>query len=121
MKIQLNTDDHIDGTETLPAQGSATIEHALARFDQPVTRLVVHLSDENAGKNSQRDQRCRLESRLEGRQPAVVTDQAAKMQQAVHGAAQNRAHLLDKTLERLSGQREKTSGVPLSVIKSATR
>ena len=66
MKIQLNTDVHIDGTEALAAQVSATVEQALKRFSERVTRVEVHLSDENGGKSGQKDQRCMLEARLEG-------------------------------------------------------
>jgi len=114
MKIQLNTDVNIEGTEALAAQVSATVEQALARFDQHITRVEVHLSDENGGKSGQQDQRCMLEARLEGRQPLAVTDQAATLEQAVHGAAQKLAHLLNSTLGRLHDHREKTSGLPLS-------
>lgn len=113
MKIQLNTDVHIDGTEALAAQVSATLKQALAHFSQHVTRVEVHLSDENGGKSGPHDQRCMLEARLEGRQPVAVTDQAATLEQAVQGAAQKLARLLDKTLGRLHDHREKTSGLPL--------
>jgi len=110
MKIQLNTDDHIDGTEALAAEVSATVEQALGRFSEHITRVEVHLSDENAAKGGQQDQRCMLEARLEGRQPVAVTDQAATLEQAVHGAAKKLAHLLGSTLGRLRDHREKTSG-----------
>lgn len=105
MKIQLNTDVHIDGTEALAAQVNATVEQALKRFSEHVTRVEVHLSDENAGKSGQQDQRCMLEARLEGRQPVAVTDQAATLEQAVQGAAQKLARLLDSTLGRLHEHR----------------
>jgi hypothetical protein len=49
MKSQLNTDDHIDGTEALAAQVSATIEQALGHFTEHVTRVEFHLDDEKAG------------------------------------------------------------------------
>jgi ribosome-associated translation inhibitor RaiA len=114
MKIQLNTDVHINGTEALAAQVSATVEQALERFSAHITRVEVHLSDENGGKNGQHDQRCMLETRLEGRQPVAVTEHAATLEQAVNGAAQKLAHLLDSTLGRLHDHREKTSGLPLS-------
>ena len=114
MNIQLNTDVHIDGTEALAAQVGATVEQALARFEEHVTRVEVHLSDENGGKSGQQDQRCMLEARLEGRQPVAVTDQAATLEQAVHGAAQKLARLLDSTLGRLHDDREKASGPPSS-------
>jgi len=121
LKIQLNSDVNIDGTEALAAEVSATVEHALERFSEHITRVEVHLSDENGGKSGQRDQRCMLEARLEGRQPAAVTDHAATLEQAVHGAAQKLAHLLDSTLGRLHDHREKTSGLPLSGTESARR
>ena len=114
MKIQLNTDVHIDGTEALAEQVATTVEHALERFSEHVTRVEVHLSDENGDKSGQHDQRCMLEARLEGRQPVAVTDHAATLEQAVQGAAQKLAHLLDSRLGRLHDHREKTSGLPLS-------
>lgn len=114
MKIQLNTDVNINGTEGLAAKVAATIEQALERFSEHVTRVEVHLSDENGDKSGQHDQRCMLEARLKGRQPVAVTDHAATLEQAVHGAAQKLAHLLDSTLGRLHDHREKTSGLPLS-------
>ncbi|OYY60898.1 MAG: ribosomal subunit interface protein [Burkholderiales bacterium 28-67-8] len=100
MKIQLNTDVHIDGTEALAAQVTATLDHALDRFSEHVTRVEVHLSDENGGKSGQHDKRCMLEARLEGRQPVAVTEHAATIEQAVQGAVQKLAHLLDSTLVR---------------------
>ena len=57
MKIQLNTDANIDGTEALAAQVRATVEHALAHFRAHITRVEVHLSDENGGKSGQHDHR----------------------------------------------------------------
>jgi len=114
MKIQLNTDVHIDGTEALAAQVSATVDEALERFSEHITRVEVHLSDENGGKSGQQDQRCVLEARLEGRQPVAVTHHAATLAQAVHGAAHKLARLLDSTLGRLHDHREKASDLPLS-------
>jgi ribosomal subunit interface protein len=114
MKIQLNTGVNIEGTEALAAQVNATVKQALERFSEHITRVEVHLSDENAGKSGQRDHRCMLEARLEGRQPVAVTDQAATLEQAVHGAAHKLVRLLDSTLGRLHDHREKTSGLPLS-------
>jgi len=112
MKIELNTDAHIDGTEALAAHVGTTVGQALAHVSQHVTRVEAHLSDENAGKSGQRDLRCMLEARLEGRQPVVVTDQAATLDRAVHGAAQKLARLLESTLGRLHGHREKPSASP---------
>jgi len=114
MKIQVNTDVHIEGTEALAAHVRSTLKQALANFSERVTRVEVHLSDENGGKSGPQDHRCMLEARLEGRQPLAVTDQAATLDQAVQGAAQKLTRLLDKTLGRLHDHREKTAGLPLS-------
>jgi len=114
MKIQLNTDIHINGTEALAAKVTAIVEQALEHFSEHVTRVEVHLSDENGDKSGQRDQRCMMEARLEGRQPVAVTDHAATLDQAMHGAAHKLAHLLESTLGRLHSHRQKTSGLPLS-------
>ena len=112
MKIQINTDNHIDGSAEMSAHISATIEQALQRFSEQITRVEAHLSDENGDKNGQHDQLCMLEARLKGRQPVAVTEFAATQEQAVHGAAQKMVHLLDSTLGRLNTHRDKTSAVP---------
>jgi ribosome-associated translation inhibitor RaiA len=121
MKIQLNTDVHINGTEALAAQVSATVKQALDRFSEHITRVEVHLSDENGGKSGHKDHRCLMEARLEGRQPVAVTDHAATLDQAVHGAAKKLAHLLGSTFGRLHDHRERTSGLPLSGTDPADR
>jgi ribosome-associated translation inhibitor RaiA len=113
MKIQINTDNHIDGSAALSAHISATLEHALQRFSEQITRVEAHLSDENGDKNGQHDQLCMLEARLKGRQPVAVTEFAATQEQAVHGAAQKMVHLLDSTLGRLNKHRDKTSAAPV--------
>lgn len=111
MKIQINTDNHIDGSAELSAHISTTIEQALQRFSEQITRVEAHLSDENGDKNGQHDQLCMLEARLKGLQPVAVTEFAATQEQAVHGAAQKMVHLLDSTLGRLNKHRDKTSAV----------
>ena len=114
MHIQFNTDVNIHGSEALAAQVSATLEDALERYSEHITRLEVHLTDENGAKGGLHDHRCLLEARLEGRQPVVVTEHAANVDQAVNGASHKLVHLLDSTLGKLHDHREKTSGLPLS-------
>ena len=66
-----------------------------------ITRLEIHLSDQNADKSGQDDKRCMMEARLEGRQPIAVTHQAASLDQAVDGAARKFTRLIEGTLGRL--------------------
>lgn len=49
MQIQLNTDKHIDGNQQLAAEVREVVESTLARFSDHITRVDVHLSDENSG------------------------------------------------------------------------
>ena len=114
MKIQVNTDAHIDGHERLAAHVSATIEHALKRFSDHITRVEVHLSDENGDKSGPQDQRCMLEVRLEGRQPVAVTEHANTQEQAMNGATQKMLRLLDSTLGRLNDHRDRATVAPVS-------
>ncbi len=117
MKIQLNTDIHIHGTEALAAKVIASIEQALNRFSQHVTRIEVHLSDENGSAGGQSDYRCMLEARLKGRQPVAVIAHDVTLEQAVYGAMHKLDHLLDSTLRRLQRHREHTPSLPLSVTE----
>ena len=102
MKIQINSDANIEGHEALAAQVSATVEHVLKRFEDHVTRVEVHLSDQNGEKSGQQDKRCVMEARLEGRPPVAVTHEAATTDQSVRGAADKLSRLLDSQLGRLS-------------------
>ncbi len=115
MKIQVNTDAHINGTEALAERVTDMVEQALKHYRGHVTRVEVHLSDENAGKGGSQDQRCLLEARLEGRQPLAVTENAPTMAQAVSGAAQKLRRSLDSTLGRLQQHRvdkDRAAGEP---------
>jgi len=86
MTIQFNTDNNITGSEKLQAPLNAAIEKSLGRFSSQITRLEVHLNDENSHKEGQNDKRCMLEARMEGRQPIAVTNNADTNEHAVKGA-----------------------------------
>lgn len=100
MQIQINTDHHIDGNEAVAAEVTRVVTDALQRFSGRITRVEVHLDDENGAKGGPNDKRCMLEARLEGRQPIAVTHQAATITQAVHGAAENLVRVIESTLGR---------------------
>lgn len=58
MKIQLNTDKNITGGERLESYLSSLIENELSHFSNHITRIEVHLSDENGQKKGANDKRC---------------------------------------------------------------
>lgn len=85
---------------------SGVVESALSRFSDHITRVEVHLSDENSDKKGgTRDMRCMMEARLEGRQPIAVSHQAATLDLAVDGAAGKLTRLIESTVEKLHDQR----------------
>jgi ribosome-associated translation inhibitor RaiA len=101
MIIQINTDNHIEGREALAEETSATVESTLGHLAEHITRVEVHLSDENSDKGGAHDKRCMMEARLEGHQPIAVTDEAETIDQAIDGAAEKLKRSLDHTLGRL--------------------
>ncbi len=100
MQIQVNTDHNIEGHETLAAWIRGTVETALDRDSDHITRVEVHLTDEDGHKSGQNDKCCVMEARLEGRQPIAVSDRSETLEQAVNGAAGKLARLIERTLGR---------------------
>jgi len=100
MQIQVNTDHNIEGRETLVASIRGTVETALDRDSDHITRVEVHLTDEDGHKSGQNDKCCVMEARLEGRQPIVASDRSETLEQAVNGAAGKLARLVESTLGR---------------------
>jgi len=102
MLIQINTDSNVEGNEALGQQAEAVVRNALDRFGKQITRVEVHLSDENSSKKSGNDdKRCLLEVRLASLQPIAVSHRAATLEQAIEGAAEKSKHALDSILGRL--------------------
>ena len=102
MQIQVNTDKNVAGGEELSARISTEVHTRLDRFSQHITRIEVHISDDNGDKPGEFDKRCLIEARLEGRQPEVVSDQAATLERAYSGAAKKMQRALETTLGKLS-------------------
>ncbi len=102
MQIQTNTDSSIKGGEALTAHVEVVVKNALERFSNRITRVEVHLSDENSQKGGQNDKRCMMEARLEGRQPTAVTHQAATLEKAIEGATDKLKRHIESTLERIA-------------------
>ena len=115
MKIQVNTDVNISGNQALFDQISASVNDALAHFEENITRVEVHVSDESKGKSGLHDHRCMIEARIEGRKPIAVTDHAEILDQAVNGAAEKLAHALETIFGRLKDKRKRTPTAELLV------
>jgi hypothetical protein len=105
MQIQVHTDSNIEGREKLMVHVQGVVESTLSRFRERVTRVGVHLGDENGHKAGQDDKRCMMECRIEGHQPMAVTHHAANLDQAINGAADKLVRVIESTLGRLHDHR----------------
>mgnify|MGYP001576361790 CR=1 FL=1 len=102
MKIQINTGRNIRGREEMIRQTEAVVESILGHLAEHITRVEVHLSDENSKKGGGRDKRCLMEARLRGLQPISVSNEAGTIEQALSGAVDKLKNSLHHTLGRLS-------------------
>jgi len=100
MQIQVNADNHLESSEARNAWARGVVEGAMAHFADSVTRVEVHLSDENAGKGGAAVLRCRMEARLNGRAPVAVSNDASGMDAAVNGAAHKLVRATSSALGR---------------------
>jgi ribosome-associated translation inhibitor RaiA len=101
MKIQFNTDKSINGDERSQDHFTTLIAEGLKRFDSHITRIEVHLSDENGKKEGVNNMLCLVEARMEGRQPIAVTCHADTVELAVNGAIDKIKASLDTIIGRM--------------------
>jgi ribosomal subunit interface protein len=101
MKIQINTDKNIDVSEELKISLTASISDELSRYNDKITRLEIHLSDEDGDKDGKNDIRCMLEARLEGMQPIAVRARSNTNEEAVSEAVNKLKASLKSKLGRL--------------------
>jgi ribosome-associated translation inhibitor RaiA len=104
MTIQFNTDNNVNGRDELTAPLTSILLKELNRFSAQITRLEVHLSDEDGNKDGQNDKRCMIEARLEGMKPIAVTNNANTHQDAVGGAIDKLKISLETILGRLNSK-----------------
>ncbi|MNJ15002.1 hypothetical protein D3C77_92420 [compost metagenome] len=108
MQIQVNSDNHIQGNIRLEEWVRSTVESTLERFDEDLTRIEVHLRDENGDKPGPHDKRCQMEARPKGHQPISVTHKAASLDDAVDGAATKLNNALEHFYGKLRSKRAVT-------------
>jgi ribosome-associated translation inhibitor RaiA len=101
MIVQINTDKHIEGHSRMNDFFSAEIKKDLARFDNKVTRIEVHLGDENGDKFGVNDKRCLIEARIEGKNPIAVTSHEDTYEKAFHASVDKIKRSLSTTFEKM--------------------
>ncbi len=101
MLIQFRSNS-IRVTEELEEKLSGFIKKSLKRFSNRITRVEVHLEDENSNKGGKDDKRCSIEVRPDNLDPIIVTSKSDNYIQAVREAAEKSKASLDKAISLLS-------------------
>ncbi|MDP4536521.1 HPF/RaiA family ribosome-associated protein [Alkalimonas collagenimarina] len=110
MQIQVNSDRNIQADERLAEFVSDTLKNKLHRFADHITRIEVHLSDENShSKHDGNDKRCLLEARFEGLDPVTVSEHAADVGPAVTGAADKLQRKLSSVIGKLRDKQTRSA------------
>ncbi|CAN5369061.1 HPF/RaiA family ribosome-associated protein [soil metagenome] len=101
MQILLNTDHNVRGTAALGERVRADLASSLARFEDRLTRVEVHLGDESAGRSTGDDFRCLIEARPAGAEPVAVTAHAETLDGAIAEATDKLVALVAAKFGRL--------------------
>ena len=104
MKIQFNTDKNIQGTEMLETFVSEKINNALKHFSDRITRIEVHLSDQNADKGGADDIQCKIEARVESLQPVMVVSKSGTKEKALDEAVDKMKATLDSLIGKMKNK-----------------
>ncbi|MCQ4262057.1 ribosomal subunit interface protein [Stutzerimonas stutzeri] len=102
MQVLVNSNHSISVTSEFEERVKATVETELERFDDHLTRVEVHLNDENSNKSGPQDKRCQMEARVKGHDPISTTHKAETLDLAINGAAEKLNHALGHALDKLN-------------------
>jgi hypothetical protein len=103
--IQIHADNQIDSDNGRDGRLEEQIRQRLARFEDRITDVEVHVSDVNGPRGGDSDLRCTMEARVSGIPPVAAVDEADTVDRCVIGAAKKVVRALDHQLGRLSDHR----------------
>jgi ribosome-associated translation inhibitor RaiA len=102
MLIQVNFAD-IDKTDTIDSYVHDRVSKELAHVAGRITRVEVHLHDDNSSqKSAADDKRVKMEARPAGLQPLVVEHTGDNLQQVIADCASKLARSVKHTFDRLA-------------------
>ncbi|AXG73486.1 HPF/RaiA family ribosome-associated protein [Flavobacterium arcticum] len=102
MLVQINTDNNIEGHHRLEEYFTTQLQTSLKKYEEKITRLEVHLGDENSTKGGENDKRCSIEARIAGLKPIGVVNHANTIEKAVAGATDKIKSALEHTFGKLN-------------------
>lgn len=101
MLVEVNTDKNIKNSERLIEYCKSMVEAELDRFAEHITRVEIHLSDENGEKGGDDDKRCLIETKLKGKSPVAVKNTAANVDDAISGAIDKIVKVLETSVDKM--------------------
>jgi len=103
--IQIHADNQVPSDSERDGRLEEQIRQRLARFEDRITDVEVHVSDVNGTRGGNSDLRCSLEARVNGLPPIAVVDEGDNVDRAVIGAAKKAVRALDHQLGKLRERR----------------
>ncbi len=101
MQVQINFSD-VSKSDALVDRVHQELDRKLKRFGERITRVEVHLHDDNSHRGGV-DKRCTLEARPAGGQPVAVESESGDLYTAIKEAAEKLERALARRLERAEG------------------
>lgn len=105
MKIQVNTGKTVKGSDRLESFVSEKVNKSLKRYADQITRLEVHITDENGEKAGKDDIHCKLEARVKGLNPVVVNSKGDEIDVALNAATEKLKSALDTVTGKLKDKK----------------
>ena len=102
MQIQINSDHQINPSPELANRIRTLIRDTLDRHSDRITRVEVHLNDQNSAKSGNNDKRCLMEARVAGIGPIDAQHEADSLQLAIDGAMEKLERAIEHRLGRIA-------------------
>ena len=109
MQIQINSDHHVNPSPQMASRIQALVRDSLERFSDRITRVEIHLNDENSLKGGS-DKRCLMEARLAGLGPVDAEHEAPSLDLAIDGAMEKLERAIEHKLGKASVSGGRRSG-----------
>ena len=108
MKVLINISKQVDVAENAQQHWEEDIHQTLERFNKWITRIEVHVTDENSkAKGGSDDIRCLMEARPANHQPISIEVRAGSAGQAVREGIDTLERRLDTMLDKARTEQRK--------------
>jgi hypothetical protein len=108
MQVIINSDNQVDLNEDSIQYWQTEVTTSLKRFSEWITRVEVHLTDENSkAKGGADDIRCLMEARPSNRQPVSIDVRASDISHAMLDGIKTLERRLDTIEDKMRTQNRK--------------